>query len=345
MSETFATKDKKALAANSLAQDKRSLGSFYTIGNPFVLEGFREWMEQVSPTTKYLEPFAGSGQIKKLMKEAGYKRSWRLFDADLSVKGVSHQDTIKNFPKGFSVVVTNPPYLSFHFAKRKGLAVSKEYFQGYSSLYLTAAAAALAESDYIAMIIPESFATTGLLTQRLQHIISLPMDMFNDTEMPTCLALWGPKITTDFKVWRCSKFLGNASQLRKPLATPLCANRVEFNRMDGQIGLKAIDGTTGPGIAFGSANIIPDSKVKVSGRLLSRVLIQGLDPLNAADVWRDANTRLDQWRKETIDFPLTAFKGVRDDGVFRRRLDFTNARALLSQSLCKFEDHHHGVAV
>lgn len=345
MSKTTTNTKTKAPNQSDLAQNKRSLGSFYTVGNPFVLDGFREWMNQVSPTIKYLEPFAGSGQIKKLMKEAGYSRSWRLFDADPSVKGVSHQDTIRDFPKGYSVVVTNPPYLSFHFAKRKGLEVSKEYFQGYSSLYLTAASAALAESEFIAMIIPESFITTGLLTQRLQHVISLPMNMFNDTEMPTCLALWGPNNTTDYKVWRCSQFLGNASELRKPLAVPLCANRVEFNRIDGQIGLKAIDGTTGPGIVFGPANIVPDSKVKNSGRLISRIFIRGLDPINATDVWNGANDLLNQWRGDMDDFALTAFKGVRDDGVFRRRLDFANARALLSQSLCKLENHKHGVAV
>jgi hypothetical protein len=320
-------------------EEKRTLGSFYTVGNPFVYDGFREWMRSVPKRTTFLEPFAGSGQIVKLLEEAGYRRKWQLFDKDESLSGVVHQDTIKNFPKGYRVAVSNPPYLSYHFAVRKGLSVAKEDFKGYASLYQTSIAQALANTEWLALIIPDSFATSGLFTERLEHVISLPVSMFDDTDMPTCLALWGPKESEDFKVWRCSQFLGTAKGLLRPLRTTACASRISFNQIDGQIGLRAIDGTSGPGIAFGSASICPDDKVKVSGRLLSRILITGIqdpDPVCAV-----ANSLLAEWREHTADFALTAFKGTRDDGVFRRRLDFSNARALLSQAICSVEGHQH----
>lgn len=318
---------------------KRSLGSFYTVGNPFLHTGFRQWMRGVPSDVTYLEPFAGSGQIVKLMNDAGYLRDWQLFDVDQQLTGVSHRDTIADFPSSYKVAITNPPYLSYHFAVRKRLKVDKAYFQGYPSLYLTAIHEALRNAKWVGMIIPESFATSGLFTERLQHLISLPEDMFDDTEMPTCLALWGPRTTTDFKVWRCSQYVGKASELlRVPTPTP-CSSRISFNRIDGQVGLKAIDDTKGPSITFGDRDLCPDSKVKPSGRLLSRIRVHNAKrPGAVADA---ANELLSDWREQTADFGLTAFKGKRDDGMFRRRLDFASARALLSQAVCLTEKHNH----
>lgn len=297
-------------------------------------------MRTVPRDSTFLEPFAGSGQIVKLMSDAGFTRDWGLYDVDESVDGVHHQDTIKHFPSGYRVTVTNPPYLSYHFAKRKGLSVAKEDFRGYPSLYLTAVSEALANSEWVACIIPESFATSGLFTERLRHLISLPDDdMFDDTDMPTCLALWGPKPSRDFKVWRCSEYLGKASELFHPLEATPCASRITFNKLNGQIGLKAIDGTKDASITFGQPSLCPDDKVKVSGRLLSRIHIKNLTNVN--DVCASANDLLNDWRLNTADFALTAFKGTREDGMFRRRLDFANARALLSQAVCAVEHHDH----
>ena len=324
----------------AVSNEKRALGSYYTMGNPFVHTGFRAWMRTVPKDATFLEPFAGSGQIIKLMNNAGFIRDWELFDVDDSVEGVIHQDTIKDYPVGYRVTITNPPYLSYHFAKRKGLTVEKEDFRGYASLYLAAISEALANSEWVACIIPESFATSGLFTDRLRHLISLPDDeMFDDTDMPTCLALWGPKVSRDFKVWRCSQYLGKASDLLHPIEATPCASRITFNKLDGQIGLKAIDGTKDASITFGDPGLCPVEKVKVSGRLLSRIHVKDLKDADAVCV--AANDLLAEWRLRTADFALTAFKGTREDGMFRRRLDFANARALLSQAVCAVEQHDH----
>ena len=54
------------------SEKKRTLGSFYTQGNPFLLDPFIKWAETLPTQTKFLEPFAGNGQIPKLLTEAGF---------------------------------------------------------------------------------------------------------------------------------------------------------------------------------------------------------------------------------------------------------------------------------
>ena len=322
-----------------MSDQKRELGSYYTQGNPFLHKPFKQWFEQVSKTGIMLEPFAGNGQIIKLMQEAGFNHKWKLFDIDEKLTNVEMRDSIKDFPKGFEAVISNPPYLSYHFAKRKKLKTTKEYFLGFESLYQTAVFVALNNSDFVGMIIPESFLTSGLFKDRLQKVISLPYQMFLDTEMPTCLALWGKEIVNEIEIWRGDNYVGLYSQLASTLKEVPCAERIKFNVLTGSIGLKAIDNSFEPTITFCLPNLIPPEKIKHSARLVSRIQI--LDLKNPEELIFIANKILNQWRLETQDVLLTAFKGVRADGLFRRRLDFRNARSILANALCEIEGHKH----
>ena len=190
------------------------------------------------------------------------------------------------------------------------------------------------------MIIPESFITSGYFRERLTSFISLPFQMFNDTEMPTCLALWNPISTgEEFEVWRENIFIGNYAQLSKSFSEKPCVERIHFNVLDGQIGLKAIDNTVGPSIAFCDPSEIDANKIKISARLVSRIYIDNLT--SSQELIDLANRRLEIWRQSTQDVLLTAFKGIRKDGQFRRRLDFANARLILADSLCELEGHNH----
>jgi hypothetical protein len=319
---------------------KRHLGSFYTKGNPFLHEPFKKWMHTIPNGLNFLEPFAGNGQICKLMDDAGFKINWSKYDIDETLTGVIHQDTLVEFPNNYEVVITNPPYLSYHFAKRKKLNIEKVSFDGFPSLYLKAISLALKNADYVAMIIPESFITSGFFRSRLQKVISLPYDMFDDTDMPTCLALWGPNSTSnEFEIWRGDEFLGKYAELANVLVSTPCAERVAFNVIEGSIGLRAIDDTTGPTIFFCEPELIDESKIKHSARLVSRIWIDECS--DASLIIKEANSILDEWRIQSEDILLTAFKGFRKDGRFRRRLDFANARAILSNAICKVEKHKH----
>lgn len=321
------------------ADSQRELGAFYTRGNPFIFEAFKNWFCQLDSKKQILEPFAGTRQIATLMKEAGFAADWKFYDVDPSLDEVETRDTIADFPIGFEAVITNPPYLSFHFAKRKGLDLEKSLFRGYQSLYQTSIEIALDACDYVAMIIPESFITSGLFTKRLQSVISLPLEMFSDTDMPTCLALWGPGENPDFEVWRQSEYLGKFQDLVGVLRSTPCSGRIRFNDPSGNLGFRAIDDSVSPSIYFCEPHEIPIEKVKVTARLLTRVQVKGVDDL--AGLTLEVNKLISDWRIQTQDVALTAFKGMRKDGVFRRRLDYANARSLLSQAICRFEGHNH----
>lgn len=293
-----------------------------------------------------LEPFAGTGQIADLIEAANLSARWQMFDIDPNValdqgqdRSVELRDSIANFPKGFQAAITNPPYLSYHFAKRKGLQPVRAEFFGFDSLYQAAIAIALENCDFVAMIIPESFITSGLFTERLDAVISLPFQMFDDTDMPTCLALWSKKPTSDFDLWRGNDFVGLATQLFTPLVSTQCKKRVSFNIPNGNLGLRAIDNSTEASIRFCEPELIPIELVKPSARLLTRVQISGLE--NPTGLINLVNKKIDEWRAANQDVALTAFKGIRKDGRFRRRLDYANARALLSQALCELDGHSH----
>ncbi len=312
-------------------RDKRSLGSYYTTVNPFSLTAFQEWMKEVNVNGPWLEPFAGTGNIPKMLASIGIKPTWDLFDIDTSLTDVELRDTLNDFPEGYDVAISNPPYLSYHFAKRKGLAVSKKDFRGYQSLYLVALEKCLEHCAYVGLIIPESFLTTGLFRDRMQHFISLPFQMFDETEMPVALALFGPQGTRDFTVWSGHELIGNFLQLPPIPPSTIHGSEFKFNIPHGKIGLKAIDGNLGPSIKFVPAEEIPVGKVKNSARLLTRIHYSG--DLDVDQLMENANAFLDIWRESTCDIHLTAFKGVRKDGKYRRRLDYQNARNILGNAV------------
>lgn len=318
---------------------QRELGAFYTVGNPFVFDAFRVWFRQIPELAKFAEPFCGSGQIVSLLEQAGYPLDFSQFDIDRSIKGVEYRNSLANFPEGFDAVITNPPYLSVNFAKRKGLDLKFEDFLGFSSLYQVAISLALEKAKYVAMIIPESFITSGLFQEKLQTVISLPFKMFDDTDMPTCLALWGPNQTESFAIYRQNEYLGSSSNLLVKRSQTACASRIRFNVPSGNVGFRAIDNSATNSIRFCAASEIPLMKVKNTARLLTRLQVDSLESVN--ELIEAANSLIDQWRAETKDVTLTAFKGIRKDGVFRRRLDFATARAILSEALCSIEGHAH----
>ena len=60
--------------------NKRELGQYYTIENPFIHPLFHEWMDFVDKNIPILEPFAGANNILKLVEESGYYLNWSCYD-------------------------------------------------------------------------------------------------------------------------------------------------------------------------------------------------------------------------------------------------------------------------
>lgn len=320
--------------------DKRLHGQFFTTTNPFVNEPFVKWFRSLPKDAVLIEPFAGSNNIVWMIRDLGYGNEWRSFDIDPPCGeqnsapdvAVVPRDTLADFPKGFAGAITNPPYLAKNSATRMGM----EYAGGeYDDVYKKALHVMLESLGHVAAIIPESFITQSLFHDRLASVVSLTCRMFEDTETPVCLALFvplGSKKTRDFEIWNGNRFVGSFSDLSKFLLAPPKTFGWKFNDPSGAVGLYCIDGAKKDRIRFSIGSDIPGEDVKATSRSITRISLPGLAEKEAAQIVKIANKRLDDHRKETKDVFLTSFKGLREDGKYRRRLDFTKARELLDHA-------------
>jgi hypothetical protein len=319
---------------------KRLHGQFFTITNPFNVDAFHKWFKSIEgyASLDLLEPFAGSNNIVCMLQDLGYSNPWHCFDiapvnTDENASGVlvQQRDTLALYPEGYRVAITNPPYLAKNSATRRGLPFPET---DYDDLYKVALSVMLAKTDFVAAIIPESFLTQNLFHNRLHAVVSLTCRMFEDTEVPVCLALFVPaerkSSSLDFELYSENRFIGRYSELKSHLSEfdgpglPM-----KFNSPTGVIGLFAIDNQTGPSIRFVEGKTIDPEQVKHTSRSVTRIEV-ALTDAQAKKVIHTANQLLNKQRDLTKDAFLTAFKGLRKDGRYRRRLDFSQARNLLN---------------
>lgn len=324
---------------------QKQLGQFYTDKNIFKNPAFLNWYNSIPIAYKenILEPFAGSNGIIKMLKNLDLIQSSTSFDIMPRDSEVSFRDTLLDFPKDFNVVITNPPFLAKNSATRHNL---KFDYEDYNDLYEYCLKICLNNTDYVAAIIPESFITNSNFDKsRLHTFISLQeKKIFKDTEHPVCLALFNPEPQYDFKVFNNKIFIGNFLALKQKEANILSFDRkhnftILWHHPEGQIGLEVLDATNrDKKITFLEGDLISSTEVNLYSRLRTRIMIidHNGKPLNIKKVnrcIRELNKFLKYYRKETHDVFLTAFKGLRDDGKYRRRLDFTKARQIVDASL------------
>ena len=198
----------------------------------------------------------------------------------------------------------------------------------------------LKNCDYVGAIIPASFINADLFLDRLHSYTLLSSQMFTDTENPVCLVLFcptgsnellSPQKSNSVYLYENDKYVGELYSLKKQVEEMLANNNsqtaITFNSKQGNLGLRAIDGTRFPSIAFIDAQLVPSSKIKVSSRHLTRIHVPQEINLNLL------NEKLKKLREITNDFFLTPFRGLRKDGKFRRRLDFQLARKIIESCL------------
>jgi glutaredoxin-related protein len=150
--------------------------------------------------------------------------------------------------------------------------------------------------------------------------------MFEDTECPVCLALFSEN-GGDVEIYDENELIGNMSELKECLPVSIKHNNWEFNKKNGNIGLIAIDNTKTDTIKFVDGNYISSDDVKVSSRAKTR--ISGDGKYNVDSLIEEANNILKEIRNLTHDVFLTSFKGMREDGKYRRRLDFGLSKTIL----------------
>lgn len=316
---------------------KRQTGVYFTNGNPFNHPLFFEWYQGINQPTTAVEPFAGSCNIPTLLKDIGIEPIWQCYDiSPVQVEGyhVIKRDCIANMPKG-RIIITNPPYLAKNSAKRRGLSYPDTPYQ---DIYLYCLEQMLNKGKYIAAILPESFITSNLFQGRLYGVISLIDDYFSDTNCPVCLALFNPKNTKSFKVFTSEEYLGDYKTLigNTPFKTPNTKPNWKFNVPTGSIGVQCIDRVHDT-ICFLSGEAIRQETIVGSSRSYTR--IDGLP----SDVDKTAfiatcNEILAEYREGTRDIMLTSFKGKREDGCYRRRIDFGTIKEIMDTAICRIEN-------
>lgn len=328
---------------------KIELGQFYTRNNPFQFERFETWFRSIPSLRekKFIEPFGGSNSIVQMILETFPEvqaSQWSSFDIHpeaqqenlVPLVKLSKRDTIADFPRGFDICITNPPYLAKNSATRKGLTTD---FGPFQDLFEVSLQEILKNVGYVAAIIPESFITRGIFQERLEFAISLNFQMFDDTEFPVCLAVFSPQKSSTFEIWRGSQKIAQFPDLDweiDKLMRPINSGLFSFNSPEGLIGLSAIDGTKTASIRFRPGSDFDPENIKVSSRSLTRIHSDFVarNPNSLEKVIDEANSLLADYRTLTNDVYLTSFKGLRADGQYRRRLDWKLASTILGNSIC-----------
>jgi hypothetical protein len=328
---------------------KRENGQFFTTTNPFNHLAFHRWiglMNEEERTSKWLEPFAGANNILEMLSSVGVKRSdeenWQCYDIEpvndeenSSGVRVEERDMFVDYPSNFPVAVTNPPYLAKNSATRRGLAFPDTK---YDDVYKHAVDLMLGNHDWVAAIIPESFITCrdSELKTRLWAVVSLNCSMFEDTEVPVCLALFINKAHDDPRIWDADgRCLGAYADFQKHNDFEGVDLNLRFNDPSGSLGLYACDDTKTASIHFCDGENIESERVKQTSRAVTR--ISGAGHLDTDELVRLCNQKLNEWRTATEDIFLTSFKGLRDDGQYRRRLDWANAARIISWAGARVE--------
>ena len=305
--------------------DKRAQGRFYTLGNPFLLDSFKRWASETDISDKrILEPFAGANHLIHSLAEAGLCDEFMAYDIAPGNKSVKRRDTIASFPKGYDVCITNPPWLARNSATRRGLPYPETE---HDDIYKLCLELCLKHCSYVGALVPASYLQSGLFRDRLSIYILLHNTLFSDTENPVCLALFNDKISDNVSIYYDDKYIGELNQLSDNVPASGNDKDVRFNDPRGNLGFISFDSTKEPSIKFCRGDEIKGYKIKESSRFITR--ISG-NFGNTLALVKKLNKQIKKFRKETSDIFLTPFKGLREDGNYRRRMDFGLARRFIN---------------
>lgn len=302
----------------------RQNGIYYTsLFNPFKSRVFKQWIGKYKLANEtVLEPFAGANSIIEMLREIGLAKKFESFDLYPNSRDVKKRDTIKKYPKGYSLCITNPPWLYKSSAKRRGLAFPETK---YDDLYKLCLSLSLKHNQYVGALIPASFVQSGLFHDRLERVMFLNKPLFCDTDNPVCLTLFGPSTTNDIRVYDDSDYIGLYSELKKKLP-PKSNKKVAFNSPDGSLGFIAIDNNTEASIRFCNGADLEKYNIRYSSRSITR--ISGEDSSKSSI--KRLNELVNTVRKETHDIFLTPFKGLRKDHKYRRRMEYKLAKDIIN---------------
>ena len=320
---------------------KVSLGSFYTTKAGWLTPEVGSFLENALKHSGgyLLDPFAGDGHLIDTIKSdpilGKQVRQATGFDIQGSTWPIN--DSLVSIPNpNRAVIVTNPPYLANHSAKRKGVdQLVAKYFASSTqkNLYRIALENALASADYVVAIIPETFLLSTFPKHRLELAVVIQDSLFGDTDAPALVACFTKEHCANAHVFTGNQSIGTLSEILALRDSTAPKQKIVFNEPTGRIGLRAVDGSDGESpIAFMPASEFDYSsrKVMVSSRLMTYLDLPDLSDDEIDSVIIRANAALKKIRKDSGDLVLAPFKGNDKNGKRRRRLDYALARILLN---------------
>ncbi len=316
---------------------KTAKGQFFTTRAHWLTAPVREFIAAAAPAC-FLDPFAGEGHLLHVCQA---EFSLPIHGLDLQSSHWPHNDSLRDIPsQPGALIVTNPPYLAKHSARRKGVYERvADYYAQHDDLYQLALARCFAAARHTVAIIPETFLNADFPKQHLVCAVVLEDNPFDDTETPVCVACFDTEVRDGqdsallyVNEHGCGRY-GELFRLRRRSVK----NRaITFNAPHGNLALRAVD-STDPArpIAFS----LPDrfdyarSNIKTSSRLLTYIQIDGLPPDALPALVEAANHHLQTLRQQSHDLILSPFKGNNREGKRRRRLDYRLARGILEEVL------------
>ena len=304
--------------------EKRQFGRYFTTKNPFEHAAFFKWAEGANlPNRPILEPFAGQNSLITHLQALGLCHDFTAFDIAPAHPEVCIRDTLADFPTGYDICITNPPWLAKNSATHRGLPFPDT---GYDDLYKFSLSLCLAHCGYVAALVPESFIRQDLFHDRLTDFISIKKRLFTETLHPVGLALFTPEPPSPIHLWADDSYLGDLASLHYRYL-PNCHHPVadiQFNHPDGNLGLIAFDNIRTASIRFCDTDEIAHYHIKHSSRFITRIRTRFDVSIN------DCNRFLDRFRRDTSDIFLSGYRGLRADGHYRRRMDYALARKIIS---------------
>ena len=324
--------------------DKVSLGSFYTTKSGWLTDQVRQFLEKaLAESNGYLlDPFAGDGHLLEAIKSDSVLGSQVKHATGFDIQGdlFPVNDSLIAIPNPQrAVIVTNPPYLANHSAKRKGVdQLVAKYFAGSTqkNLYRIALEKALESADYVVAIIPETFLLSTFSKHRLELAVVIQDSLFGDTDAPALVACFTKERCADAHIFTGNQFIGNLSEILALRESTATKHTIVFNDPNGRIGLRAVDGSDGKTpIAFVAARDFgyPSNSVAVSSRLMTYLEVPGVADEDMPELISKANGMLASIRMRSGDLVLAPFKGNNKAGKRRRRLDYALARRILNKCI------------
>lgn len=318
-----------------LNSKKRDLGQFFTKKDKWLKPQVVSFIKEANRNS-VLDPFAGDGDILKAI--AGINEWDNLCGLDIDNElNWELNDSLISIPKTDSIIITNPPYYAKNCAN-VNQSKSYKYFKDseFDNLYQIALEKCLNASDYVVSIVPESFLLANVLLDRLQSITILEENPFDDTTFPVCVVCYGDTQTSleEIKIYKGDKYCSTFKELISQDLKPQGWLKVKFNYIDGNIGIRCIDGV---GVDDNIRFCLPVeldydiSKINKNSRFITVAQID--TDVDIELIIKKANEILNDYRVRTNDLLMLAFRSNKKNGVRRRRVDFKTVRAILEQSI------------